>query len=105
MVASNGHLPVENLRLISRGNVLHDTKDGDDIFLQLNDGGKIWIQAIIFFDDQHLQVQHNIYISCGIGNLSKIFFLNSVNVVHFEVLVELEIAILKKKNARTHRRK
>lgn len=41
LVAGNGHLPIENLRLILRGNVLHDTKDGDDVSLQLNDGGNI----------------------------------------------------------------
>ncbi|WJZ82673.1 hypothetical protein VitviT2T_002409 [Vitis vinifera] len=41
LVASNGHLPIENLRLILRGNVLHDTKDGDDVSLQLNDGDSL----------------------------------------------------------------
>lgn len=38
LVAENGRLPVENLRLILRGKVLHDSKDGNDLFIQLCDG-------------------------------------------------------------------
>ena len=37
LVAGNRHLPIENLRLILRGNVLHDSRDEDDIWL--NNGG------------------------------------------------------------------
>lgn len=37
LVAENRHLPIENLRLILRGNVLHDSRDEDDI--RLNNGG------------------------------------------------------------------
>ncbi|CAK7356177.1 unnamed protein product [Dovyalis caffra] len=37
LIAENRHLPIENLRLILRGNVLHDSRDEDDI--RLNNGG------------------------------------------------------------------
>ncbi|CAK9173372.1 unnamed protein product [Ilex paraguariensis] len=39
LIAGNDRLPLENLRLILRGNVLLDNKNGDDVFIQLNDGG------------------------------------------------------------------
>ncbi|XP_074325907.1 uncharacterized protein LOC141663960 [Apium graveolens] len=38
LVAENGRLPIENLRLILRGKVLHDSKDGNDLFIKLCDG-------------------------------------------------------------------
>lgn len=38
LVAENGRLPIENLRLILRGKVLHDGKDGNDSFIKLCDG-------------------------------------------------------------------
>ncbi|KAL6979837.1 hypothetical protein U1Q18_021493 [Sarracenia purpurea var. burkii] len=38
VVAGNAHLPIENLRLILRGNVLHDNRTGLDEFIQLNNG-------------------------------------------------------------------
>lgn len=41
LVAANKHLPIETLRLISRGNALHDRKNGEDVCVQLADGGKI----------------------------------------------------------------
>ncbi|XP_011028217.1 PREDICTED: uncharacterized protein LOC105128309 isoform X2 [Populus euphratica] len=37
LVAENRHLPIENLRLILRGNVLHDSRDEDDIWLNNGD--------------------------------------------------------------------
>lgn len=40
LIAENNHLPIENLRLILRGNVLQDSNNGDDLYLQLNNGGK-----------------------------------------------------------------
>lgn len=40
-IAENNHLPVENLRLILQGNVLHDRKKGDDVHLRLNDGDSL----------------------------------------------------------------
>ncbi|WCJ20669.1 ubiquitin family protein [Euphorbia peplus] len=37
LIAENKHLPIDNLRLILRGTVLHDNRDGeDDIQLQVN---------------------------------------------------------------------
>ncbi|XP_028109922.1 uncharacterized protein LOC114308511 isoform X1 [Camellia sinensis] len=36
LIAGKAHLPIENLRLILQGNVLHDNKNGFDEFIQLN---------------------------------------------------------------------
>ncbi|XP_028087717.1 uncharacterized protein LOC114288414 [Camellia sinensis] len=36
LIAGKAHLPIENLRLILQGNVLHDNKNGLDEFVQLN---------------------------------------------------------------------
>ncbi|EXB99771.1 hypothetical protein L484_023302 [Morus notabilis] len=41
LMAGNNHLPIENLRLILRGNVLHDSKNGEDACLQLNNGDSL----------------------------------------------------------------
>ncbi|XVF52394.1 hypothetical protein PTKIN_Ptkin05aG0014700 [Pterospermum kingtungense] len=41
LVAGRNRLPVENLKLILRGKVLHDREDADDIFIQLNDGDSL----------------------------------------------------------------
>uniref|UniRef100_A0A7N2N235 Ubiquitin-like domain-containing protein n=1 Tax=Quercus lobata TaxID=97700 RepID=A0A7N2N235_QUELO len=41
LIAENDHLPIENLRLILRGNVLHDRQNGDDVSLQLNSGDSL----------------------------------------------------------------
>ncbi|PON56874.1 Ubiquitin domain containing protein [Trema orientale] len=41
LIAGNNHLPIENLRLILRGNVLRDSKNGDDAYLQLNNGDSL----------------------------------------------------------------
>ncbi|CAH1429711.1 unnamed protein product [Lactuca virosa] len=38
LIAGNARLPLENLRLILQGNVLHDNKYGDDISVHLNHG-------------------------------------------------------------------
>ncbi|XP_065879003.1 uncharacterized protein [Euphorbia lathyris] len=38
LIAEYKHLPIEHLRLILRGNVLHDSRDEDDIQLQVNNG-------------------------------------------------------------------
>lgn len=40
LIAEDGKLPIENLRLIFQGNVLHDNSgNGEDVYLKLNDGG------------------------------------------------------------------
>ena len=39
LITENSHLPIDNLRLVLRGNVLHDNKNGQDEFIQLNNGG------------------------------------------------------------------
>lgn len=41
LIAQNGDLPSENLTLIWRGNVLHDNKNGNDVIIQLNNGGQL----------------------------------------------------------------
>ncbi|XP_004509013.1 uncharacterized protein [Cicer arietinum] len=38
LIASNGHLPIDNLSLILRGTALCDIKNGDDVRIQLNHG-------------------------------------------------------------------
>ena len=49
LIAGNNQLPVENLRLILRGNVLHDSKNGEDAYLRLNSGGIVIILHNICF--------------------------------------------------------
>lgn len=39
LIAGNKHLPIENLRLILQGDVLHDSRNGEDACVRLNDGG------------------------------------------------------------------
>lgn len=41
LIASNDHLPIDNLSLILRGTALSDMKNGDDAHIELNDGGII----------------------------------------------------------------
>ncbi|KAJ9556065.1 hypothetical protein OSB04_010679 [Centaurea solstitialis] len=38
LIAANGRFPLENLRLVLQGNVLHDSKYGDDISVHFNNG-------------------------------------------------------------------
>uniref|UniRef100_A0A803LU50 Ubiquitin-like domain-containing protein n=1 Tax=Chenopodium quinoa TaxID=63459 RepID=A0A803LU50_CHEQI len=38
LVAENKNLQIESLKLIFRGNALHDSDDGDDVFIRLADG-------------------------------------------------------------------
>lgn len=47
LIAENGHLPIERLRLILRGNVLHDSKSAQDVYLQLSDGGIVLVIVFI----------------------------------------------------------
>lgn len=42
MIAGNRHMPIENLRLVLQGRVLHDSENGDDEVVQLNNGGAIF---------------------------------------------------------------
>lgn len=41
LVAGNGHLPIDNLRIVLQGNVLHDEKNDNDISIQLNNGDSL----------------------------------------------------------------
>lgn len=41
LVAVNKNLPIESLKLISRGSALHDSENGEDVRVQLADGGMI----------------------------------------------------------------
>ncbi|PSR91648.1 Large proline-rich protein [Actinidia chinensis var. chinensis] len=41
LIAGNASLPIDNLRLVLRGNVLHDNKNGQDEFIQLNNGDSL----------------------------------------------------------------
>ncbi|KAI3823827.1 hypothetical protein L1987_05270 [Smallanthus sonchifolius] len=38
LIAGNGRMPLENLRLVLQGNVLHDSKYGDDVSVHFNNG-------------------------------------------------------------------
>lgn len=49
LIAGNDNLQIDNLSLILRGSALYDTKNGDDVYIQLNDGG-IVIVLIFLFD-------------------------------------------------------
>ncbi|KAF3649575.1 putative protein ABCI7, chloroplastic-like [Capsicum annuum] len=41
MIAGNRNMPIENLKLVLRGNVLHDSENGDDKVVQLNNGDSL----------------------------------------------------------------
>ncbi|TYH81545.1 hypothetical protein ES332_D03G208300v1 [Gossypium tomentosum] len=41
LIARKNHLPVENLKLILQGKVLHDRADEDDIYVRFNDGDSL----------------------------------------------------------------
>ncbi|KAK9055258.1 hypothetical protein SSX86_026340 [Deinandra increscens subsp. villosa] len=43
LIAENGHMPLENLRLVLQGNVLHDSKYGDDVSVHFNNGDTLII--------------------------------------------------------------
>lgn len=49
LIAGNDNLQIDNLSLILRGSALYDMKNGDDVYIQLNDGG-ILIVLILLFD-------------------------------------------------------
>lgn len=39
LIAGTTHLPLENMTLVFRGNVLHDSTNGEDLLVQLNERG------------------------------------------------------------------
>ncbi|KAK6162161.1 hypothetical protein DH2020_002002 [Rehmannia glutinosa] len=41
LIAETSHLPLENMTLVFRGNVLHDSANGDDLSVQLHDRGTV----------------------------------------------------------------
>lgn len=41
LISEENHFPIENLRLILCGKVLHDSEDGDDICIRLNNGDSL----------------------------------------------------------------
>ncbi|KAJ8774455.1 hypothetical protein K2173_016901 [Erythroxylum novogranatense] len=43
LVAESTHLPIDNLRLIWHGNVLRDSRDDDDVHLQLSAGDSLMV--------------------------------------------------------------
>lgn len=45
LIAQNRNCPTENSKLIWRGNVLHDCKDGDPVTIQLKNGDSLLIAA------------------------------------------------------------
>nr|KJB21050.1 hypothetical protein B456_003G180500 [Gossypium raimondii] len=58
LIARKNHLPVENLKLILQGKVLHDRADEDDIYVRFNDGGinffiSFLLQLFIFVINVH----------------------------------------------------
>lgn len=48
LIASNDHLPIDNLSLILRGTALCDEKNGEDIRVELNDGGEVLVLVSLF---------------------------------------------------------
>ncbi|KAK9144449.1 hypothetical protein Sjap_004352 [Stephania japonica] len=38
MIAANGHLPIEQLKIVLNGEMLNDSKNGEDVYIQLKDG-------------------------------------------------------------------
>ncbi|KAK9095395.1 hypothetical protein Scep_026864 [Stephania cephalantha] len=38
MIAANGHLPIEQLKIVLKGEMLNDSKNGEDVYIQLKDG-------------------------------------------------------------------
>jgi len=67
LIASNGHLPVDNLSLILRGTALCDLKNGDDVRMQLNDGGIVLIFIVLFDIDNDVTVSFSY--ECGLLHL------------------------------------
>lgn len=47
LIASNDHLPIDNLTLILRGTALCDMRNGDDVCIQLNDGGMVLVLILL----------------------------------------------------------
>ncbi|KAL0313639.1 UNVERIFIED_CONTAM: hypothetical protein Sradi_5763200, partial [Sesamum radiatum] len=43
LIAGTSHLPLKNMRLVCRGNVLHDSTNGDDLLVQLQDGETVFV--------------------------------------------------------------
>ncbi|KAL0324701.1 UNVERIFIED_CONTAM: hypothetical protein Scaly_2437200 [Sesamum calycinum] len=43
LIAGTSHQPLKNMRLVCRGNVLHDSTDGDDLLVQLQDGETVFV--------------------------------------------------------------
>ncbi|KAK3183067.1 hypothetical protein Dsin_030353 [Dipteronia sinensis] len=41
LISTINHLPIDNMRLILRGNVLHDSEDENDVYLQLHHGDSV----------------------------------------------------------------
>ncbi|PIN24749.1 hypothetical protein CDL12_02515 [Handroanthus impetiginosus] len=41
LIAGTSQLPPENMRLVFRGNVLHDSENGDDLLVKLHDEGTV----------------------------------------------------------------
>lgn len=48
LVAGNVNLPIENLSLVLRGCALCDMKNGDEVSVQLNDGGIVLVLVWLF---------------------------------------------------------
>lgn len=61
MIAGISHLPIENMRLVFHGNILHDSTNGDDMSVQLNDGGLIQLLVLIVRIIASLYSGHNSY--------------------------------------------
>ncbi|KAL4572609.1 hypothetical protein LXL04_019389 [Taraxacum kok-saghyz] len=55
LISGNGRLPLENLSLILQGNVLHDSKYGDDISVHFNNGDTLIVAVKPKPPPKHIQ--------------------------------------------------
>lgn len=57
LVAGNERLPIESLRLISRGSALHDSKNGEDLYIQLADGDSLIVAVRPKAPPKHIRAE------------------------------------------------
>lgn len=59
LVADNKQLPIGSLRLISRGSALHDSKNGEDFYINLADGDSLIVAIRPKAPPKHVQVGYD----------------------------------------------
>lgn len=96
LIAGTSHLPLNSMRLVCRGNVLHDSTDGDDLFVQLQDGG---MNILSSFSCQHLHTWMYVSLFLMISYV-MFYFLFSNMVMHH--IVEIQSTTALKYNIGNH---